>query len=255
MIRILFAALIAVTLPLTACAQDTPDRQRAEIIAEYPHDTDAYTQGLFIHDGQLYESTGRVGTSSLRRVDLESGTVEQQVNIAPPIFGEGSVRLGDEIYMLSWVSEVGFIFDATSFEQIDSFTYPGEGWGLTTDGTELFMSDGSATLRVLDPASMELSREIAVTYLGRPMPRLNELEWIDGEVWANIWLTSTIVRIDPENGHVLGQINLTELVPDDLRGSREAVANGIAWNAETGSIYVTGKLWPTLYEISLVDAN
>jgi glutamine cyclotransferase len=255
MIRFISAAMLAAVMPLAACAQEAPTRHRAEIVTEFPHDAEAFTQGLFIHDGQLFESTGRVGDSSLRRVDLETGIVEQQVDIPAPYFGEGSAQIGDEIFMLSWVAQTGFVFNAETFEQTDSFSYPGEGWGLTTDGTRLFMSDGSAILRVLDPTSMELSGEIAVTYLGRPMPRLNELEWVDGEIWANVWLTSTIVRINPETGHVTGQINLTDILPANVRGSRDAVANGIAWNAETGSIYVTGKLWPALYEIRLADLN
>lgn len=241
-------------LPLAACAQ-APEIIRPEIVAEYPHDPQAFTQGLFIHGGELFESTGRVGQSSLRRVDLESGRVEQSVAIAPPVFGEGSARIGDEIFMLSWVSERGFIFDADTFEQIDSFSYPGEGWGLTFDGTNLILSDGTPELRFLDPQTMTLSHTVNVTMNGRPIRRLNELEWINGMIWANIWETRSIVRINPETGVVDAMIDLSALVPAEVAGRRDAVANGIAWNADTGQIFITGKLWPVLYEIRLPAEN
>jgi glutamine cyclotransferase len=236
-IRILTLTALWIGLPLAACAQ-APQIIRPEVVAEYPHDPAAFTQGLFIHEGELFESTGRVGQSSLRRVDLETGQVEQSVAIAPPVFGEGSAR-----------------FNAETFEQIDSFSYPGEGWGLTFDGTHLILSDGTPELRFLDPATMTLSHTINVTMNGRPIRRLNELEWIDGMIWANIWETRSIVRIDPETGAVDAMIDLSALVPPEVAGRRDAVANGIAWNARTGQIYVTGKLWPTLYEIRLPDPS
>ncbi|MAC90664.1 glutaminyl-peptide cyclotransferase [Maricaulis sp.] len=253
-VRILTLTALWIGLPLAACAQ-APQIIRPEVVAEYPHDPAAFTQGLFIHEGELFESTGRVGQSSLRRVDLETGQVEQSVAIAPPVFGEGSARIGDEIFMLSWVSERGFIFNAETFEQIDSFSYPGEGWGLTFDGTHLILSDGTPELRFLDPATMTLSHTINVTMNGRPIRRLNELEWIDGMIWANIWETRSIVRIDPQTGAVDAMIDLSALVPPEVAGRRDAVANGIAWNARTGQIYVTGKLWPTLYEIRLPEPS
>ena len=229
--------------------------QQAEIIATYPHDATAFTQGLFMHEGALFESTGQVGQSSLRRVDLETGQVVQQVNINPPVFGEGSARIGDTIYMLSWVSQAGLVFDAESFELVDQFSYSGEGWGLTTDGTRLILSDGSPQLRFLDPETMELSGTLDISFNGRPVRRINELEWIDGEIWANIWQTSSIVRIDPQTGNVTGLVDLAALVPAGLADPRDAVANGIAWNRETGQIYVTGKLWPVLYEIRLSESS
>ncbi|WP_339748259.1 glutaminyl-peptide cyclotransferase [uncultured Maricaulis sp.] len=246
------ALLAWLSTPLIACAQSaSPQLQQPEIVATYPHDAAAFTQGLFIHDGALFESTGQVGDSNLRRVDLETGGVLQQVNINPPIFGEGSTRIGDRIFMLSWVSETGFVFDASTFELLDQFTYPGEGWGLTTDGTRLILSDGSPQLRFLNPETREQTDTLDVTINGRPVRRINELEWVDGEIWANIWQTSTIVRIDPQTGNVTGLIDLTALIPANLDDPRDAVANGIAWNSETGQIYVTGKLWPALYEIRL----
>jgi glutamine cyclotransferase len=246
------ALLAWLAAPLIACAQPaSPPLQQPEIVATHPHDAAAFTQGLFIHDGQLFESTGQVGQSSLRRVDLETGAVLQQVDINPPVFGEGSTRIGDEIFMLSWVNEAGFVFDANTFELLDQFAYPGEGWGLTTDGTRLILSDGSSQLRFLDPATREQTGTIEVTLNGRLVRRINELEWIDGEIWANIWQTGMIIRIDPQSGIVTGLIDLTALIPAGLADPRDAVANGIAVNHETGQIYVTGKLWPVLYEIRL----
>ena len=198
------ALLAWLAAPLIACAQPArPQVQQAELVATYPHDEAAFTQGLFIHDGVLFESTGQVGQSSLRRVELESGNVVQQVDINPPVFGEGSARIGDAIYMLSWLSQTGMVF---------------------------------------------------VTLNGRPVRRINELEWVGTEIWANIWQTSSIVRIDPQTGIVTGLVDLTGLLPAGLADPRDAVATGIAWNRETGQIYVTGKLWPVLYEIRLPDS-
>jgi glutamine cyclotransferase len=247
-------ALVALALlPLSACSQEAAFDQHAEIVATYPHDARAFTQGLFIHEGVLYESTGQVGQSSLRRVTLETGAVEAQVDIPRPIFGEGSAQVGDEIFVLSWQAERGFIYNAETLEQVDGFTYPGEGWGLTYDGRHLILSDGTPEIRFIDPESMEWDHSIEVTYNGRPMDNLNELEWINGEIWANIWMTRSIARIDPRSGEIVGIIALDSLIPSDVIGRRDAVANGIAYNAETGQIYVTGKLWPALYEIRVVD--
>ncbi|WP_171036183.1 glutaminyl-peptide cyclotransferase [Maricaulis alexandrii] len=244
----------AALLPAPAQAQ-MPARQTAQIVAEHPHDANAFTQGLFIEDGRLFESTGRVGSSGLRRIDLDSGEVEQSVAIDPPYFGEGSTQIGDRIYMLTWRRETGFIFDAGTLEPTGRFNYDGEGWGLTQDGSSLILSDGTAELRWLDPATFEETRRVTVRLGGRPVRRLNELEWVDGEIWANIWQSDLIVRIDPETGTVTGLIDLGEVIPDAVAGSLDAVPNGIAWNAETGQIYVTGKLWPALYEIRLPDAD
>ncbi|WP_203292660.1 glutaminyl-peptide cyclotransferase [Maricaulis parjimensis] len=251
--RVLLAcfSLAALTyLPAQAMAQ-APARQNAQIVAEYPHDADAFTQGLFIHEGDLFETTGRVGTSSLRRVNLANGEVAQSVSIDPPYFGEGATQIGDRIFMLTWRRETGFIFDADTFEPIGEFSYPGEGWGLTHDGNSLILSDGTAELRRLDPETLEETGRLTVRLGGRPVRRLNELEWVDGEIWANIWQSDLIVRIDPESGNVTGLIDLGDIIPEAVAGSLDAVPNGIAWNAQTGQVYVTGKLWPALYEISL----
>ena len=251
--RLLFALAGLAVLAAPAAGQTPVSRATAEIVATYPHDSGAFTQGLFIEDGVLFESTGQVGASGLRQVTLETGHVERQTALEPPYFGEGSVQLGSRIYMLTWQSETGFIFDAGTFERIGTFDYSGQGWGLTHDGTHLILSDGTAELRVIDPADFSTVRTIEVTLAGRPVRRLNELEWVDGEIWANVWQSPLIVRINPESGAVTGLIDLTGLIPPALAGSRDAVANGIAWNRETGQIYVTGKLWPLLYEIRIAS--
>ena len=248
-------ALASAALLATPAQAQMPPRQTAQVVTEYPHDANAFTQGLFIQDGILFESTGRVGSSGLRRVDLDSGEVEQSVAIDPPYFGEGSTQLGDRVYMLTWRRETGFIFDAATLEPAGRFNYDGEGWGLTQDGTSLILSDGTAELRWLDPDTFEETRRVTVRLGGRPVRRLNELEWVDGEIWANIWQSDLIVRIDPDTGTVNGLIDLGEVIPDAVAGSRDAVPNGIAWNAETDQIFVTGKLWPALYEITLSPAR
>lgn len=255
MLRIILAACLLAGMSSAAPAQNRANIVRPEVVAQYPHDTAAYTQGLFISDNQLFESTGQVGESNLRRVELETGNVLDQRDLPGRVFGEGSTRIGDEIFVLTWRAQRGFIYDANSLEQTDGFTYPGEGWGLTTDGELLILSDGTAQLRFMDPQTLELTRELDVTLNGRPVRRLNELEWVEGEIWANVWLTNHIVRINPLDGSVTGIIDLRELVPQNLRNDRDAVANGIAYNPQTGQIFLTGKLWPVLYEVRLPDAG
>ncbi|WP_300531772.1 glutaminyl-peptide cyclotransferase [Maricaulis sp.] len=248
--------LTALVLPFAAAmpAQAQIEIIRPEIVATYPHDTDAFTQGLFISDGQLFESTGQFGESNLRRVDLESGAVLDQRDLPDSVFGEGSTRLGDEIFVLTWMSQTGFIYNAETLELIETFTYPGEGWGLTDNGDALIMSDGSDVLRFLDPSDMSLVRELPVTLNGRPVRRVNELEWIDGEIWANVWQQPQVLRIDPESGAVTAVINMRDHVPANIGNPRDNVLNGIAHDPETGRIFMTGKRWPVLYEIALPDA-
>jgi glutamine cyclotransferase len=221
-----------------------------EIIATFPHDDGAFTQGLSIHDGVLLESTGRYGQSSLRRVDLRSGEVQQRVDLPADIFGEGSVRLGDQIFVLSWQAGIGFVFDATSFEALDRFSYAGQGWGLTSDGQSLIMSDGSPVLRFLDPQTREVTGTLTVTYNGAPLRNLNELEWVDGMIWANVWMTRQIVVIDPASGAITQVLDLSHAVPPTVAANRDAVLNGIAYDEATGRIFITGKLWPVLHEIA-----
>jgi glutaminyl-peptide cyclotransferase len=221
----------------------------------YPHDPQAFTQGLFIKDGQLYETTGQKGQSSLRKVDLKTGKVLQKKALADEYFGEGSASVGDTIVGLTWQSNVGFIYDAKTFAMKGRFNYKGEGWGLASDAKNVYMSDGSAEIRVLDPKTLDERRRIRVTADGKPITQLNELEVVDGEIYANVWGADVIARIDPDSGKVVGWIDLTGLLPPAQRGtdSPDAVLNGIAYDSKHHKLYVTGKLWPKLFEIELVQ--
>jgi glutamine cyclotransferase len=222
-----------------------------EIIARYPHDVDAYTQGLYFEDGFLFEGTGRPGTSWLRKVEIDTGNVLQEISLSSQFFGEGIVTLDSRIFQLTWHSGLGFIYDKDTFRQIGQFRYPGEGWGLTTDGESLIMSDGSASLRFLDPDSFTEVRRIEVRGPSGPIMDLNELEFINGSVYANVWFSNSIVQIDPSSGEVLREIDFTPLYIDARPSESDAVLNGIAYDSETDRLFVTGKLWPTMYEIRL----
>lgn len=223
-----------------------------DVVAVYPHDPKAFTQGLLIEDGQLYESTGQKGASWIRKVDLATGAVQQQHDIDPQYFGEGMVIWGDRIITLTWQDEKGFILDRATLEPKGEWTYTGEGWGLTRDDSVIYMSDGSNVIRRLDPATLEETGRIEVRMNGRPVNKLNELEFIRGEIWANIFETDRIVRIDPATGNVTGVLHLGGLLKPEERRQTD-VLNGIAWDKATDKIYVTGKLWPKLFEIKLKD--
>ena len=250
-----------VMLPALACSlwlaaffsaavlADTPVQQ-IEVIAEYPHDPAAFTQGLVIHKGALYEGTGRNGESALRLLDLETGEVLKRENLSSRYFGEGITILGDKLYQLTWQSHLGFVYAVDTLKLEKNFFLPGEGWGITHDGKELIVSDGTAMLRFIDPQTLKETRRVAVTQDGLPVNRLNELEYINGQVWANVWYTDTIVRINPANGQIVARIDLTIL--NQGRGSDD-VLNGIAWDAENERLFVTGKLWPKLYEIRVLE--
>jgi glutamine cyclotransferase len=220
----------------------------------YPHDPAAFTQGLFFRDGQLYESTGQKGQSTLRRVELKTGKVQQKKALADDYFGEGSTAVGENIVTLTWQSNVGFVYDAKTFALKSRFNYKGEGWGLASDAQHVYMSDGSNEIRVLDPKTLEEQRRIPVSAEGKPVGQLNELEVVDGEIYANVWGYDVIARIDPASGKVVGWINLENLLPPAQRGtaSADAVLNGIAYDGKHKKLYVTGKLWPKLFEIELV---
>jgi glutaminyl-peptide cyclotransferase len=222
-----------------------------QVVAAYPHDRGAFTQGLFFHDGWLYESTGQPGRSSIRKVALKTGEVVRRRDLAAPHFGEGLALLKGRLFYLTWISQTGFIYDFETFAPKGQFAYAGQGWGLTTDGAQLIMSDGTATLRFLDPENLTTVRTVEVSDGGAPVPKLNELEWVKGEVWANVWTTDRIVRIDPRTGQVLGWIDLTGLLPDAERRGDEDVLNGVAYDAKGDRLFVTGKQWPKLYEIKL----
>jgi glutamine cyclotransferase len=246
--------LAAVAVGLAAWPQLGARREAAmafEVVAAYPHDSNAFTQGLAIDAGQLYEGTGQYGASTVRRVDLQSGRPDKQRALNQRYFGEGIAILGGLLYQLTWQNGVVVVYDLETFEVERTMQYDGEGWGLTHDGKELIMSDGSATIRFRDPQTFAVTREIAVRADGVPLPRLNELEYIDGEIWANIWYDDRIARISPTNGAVLGFIDLATLYPQNARNS-EAVLNGIAYDAAAKRLFVTGKNWPQLYEIRIV---
>jgi glutamine cyclotransferase len=220
----------------------------------YPHDPQAFTQGLSFKDGYLYETTGLQGRSSLRKVELATGKVLQKKELAGEFFGEGSAMVGNEIVGLTWTSHVGFVYDQKTFALKRRFNYTGEGWGLASDGARLYMSDGSNAIRVIDPKSLQEVRRVQVTAEGKPIERLNELEMVDGQLFANVWGTDVIARIDPLTGNVVGWIDLTNLLPPAQRGtdSADAVLNGVAYDARHHRLFVTGKLWPKLFEIELV---
>jgi len=226
-----------------------------EVINAYPHDPTAFTQGLIYHNGYLYESTGLYSQSSLRQVELVTGEVLQQVNLPPDTFGEGLTLWEDTLLQLTWREGTGFIYDREDFTLLGQFTYPTEGWGLTHDGDRLIMTDGSHYLFFIDPASFQVTDSVAVLDQGEPVERLNELEFINGQVFANIWLTDEIVRIDPTSGAVLGWVDLHGLLPEDLRNPDTDVLNGIAYDPEGNRLWVTGKNWPQLYEIRLVAVS
>ncbi len=265
--------LLAVTLALTtpACAQQpapaaaaannaaqaaepAPAIYNYRIVNTYPHDPRAFTQGLFYLNGVLYESTGQVGQSTIRRVHFEDGRVLQSVPIPPGLFGEGIVNFGNEIVSITWQGGNGFRWDLATLRRTGEWHYAGEGWGLTQNGTDIIMSDGTSAIRFLDPVTLNERRRITVTLQGVELTELNELEWVNGEIFANIWQTPRIARIDPVSGRVTGIIDLSGIARENTTTS-DAVLNGIAWDAQHNRLFVTGKLWPHLYEIELVRAN
>jgi glutaminyl-peptide cyclotransferase len=221
------------------------------VVNRYPHDRTAFTQGLEYHDGFLYEGTGLNGRSTLRKVKLETGEVMQQVKLGNAFFGEGITVLPHEIVQLTWQSGMGFVYDRETLKMSRSFNYPGEGWGLTNDGKRIFMSDGTAQLRRWDPATLQEQQRITVHDGSKEIVNLNELEWVKGEIYANVWTTDRIARISPEDGRVLAWINLAGLLEDSQRADAD-VLNGIAYDAAKDRLFVTGKLWPTVFEIQLV---
>jgi glutamine cyclotransferase len=223
-----------------------------EVIATHPHDREAFTQGLVFDDGVLYESTGLNGRSSLRKVNLQTGEVLQRRDIDPQYFAEGLTLFNDQFIQLTWQSNKGFVYDKATFAPLREWSYPTEGWGLTHDGKQLIMSDGSATLRFLNPETFAVEREVTVTEGGQPVVRLNELEYVNGEVFANVWQTDLIARIDPQTGRVNGWIDLSGLLSPADRAQPVDVLNGIAYDAAGDRLFITGKLWPKLFEIKLV---
>jgi glutaminyl-peptide cyclotransferase len=224
-----------------------------EVINSYPHDPGAFTQGLLFHQGVLYESTGLNGRSSLRKVELETGKVLQKIDVPSQFFAEGLALFNGRLHQLTWQHQRGFIYDLNSFNLLNSFEYTGEGWGLAHDGRSLILSDGSDQIRYLDAGTFQVRATIRVHDNGQPIKLLNELEYIKGEIYANIWYSDRIARIDPKTGRVTGWINLAGLpLPSDRVGlSGDAVLNGIAYDEARDRLFITGKLWPKVYEIKL----
>jgi len=221
-----------------------------QIVHTYPHDPAAFTQGLIFLDGELYESTGLNGKSSLRRVKLETGKVLQQQPVDEKYFAEGLVNWGSDLLQLTWQTQVGFVYDRKSFSLKKTFMYSGQGWGLTKDPGRIIMSDGTATLRYFDPKTLMQNGTLNVTDQGRPVTMLNELEYINGEIWANVWQTDRIARISPFTGNVVGWIDLKGLLTPSEHASAD-VLNGIAYDSAANRVFVTGKLWPKLFEIKV----
>ncbi len=243
------AALLTVAIPQAPTAQ--LPLFGYQIVRVFPHDPDAFTQGLQWVGGALYEGTGLVGRSSIRRVALETGTVEQKRDVPAPYFGEGITVWKNDLIELTWQSHVAFVYDRATFAPKKQFSYPGEGWGLTEDGANLIMSDGSDQLRVLDPTTFAEKRRINVTAAGAPLRNLNEIEYVKGEIFANVWQTDYIARISADTGKVSAYIDLRGLLSAQER-ARTDVLNGIAYDAQHDRLFITGKLWPKLFEIKLV---
>jgi len=244
-------ALVAAQAPSIPAPASRAPLYGYQIVRSFPHDAEAFTQGLEYVDGFLYEGTGLNGRSSIRRVALDTGDVVQRRAVGPEHFGEGITIWEDKLFELTWQSQVALVYDRRTFQPIRSFSYKGEGWGLTHDASSLIMSDGSAALRFLDPATFRERRRVTVADAGVPVKDLNELEYVKGEVWANVWTTDFIARIDPAEGRVTGWIDLRGLLPARERAG-DAVLNGIAYDAAGDRLFVTGKLWPRLFEIKLV---
>ena len=238
----------------TVKPQNPPKSYTYQIVKEYPHSTDAYTQGLFFHDGYIYEGTGQNGKSALRKINIQSGEVLKNVNLDAKYFGEGICLFDNRIYQLTWQDRIGFVYNAETFEKISDFNYSTEGWGITTDGTYLIMSDGTANLYFLNPENMSVIKQIEAYSNTGAIDMLNELEYIDGEIWANIYSSTDnkIVRIDPETGEVKGIINLNGILKSEDYTKNTDVFNGIAYDIATKQIFVTGKNWPKLFEIKII---
>ena len=223
-----------------------------QIVNTYPHDPDAFIQGLVVEDSVFYEGTGLNGRSSLRRVRLTSGQVEKIIPLSASVFGEGITVYNNKIIQLTWQSNIGFVYDKETFEEIRTVAYPTEGWGITYDGSRFIMSDGSSQLFFRDPVTFEELGRVSVTDEGQPVSQLNELEYIKGEVYANVWQTDRIARINPTTGKVIAWIDLTGILTNEDRQTTVDVLNGIAYDAQKDRLFVTGKLWPKIFEIKLV---
>ncbi|HEY9155718.1 MAG TPA: glutaminyl-peptide cyclotransferase [Opitutaceae bacterium] len=237
--------------PAASSPAATAVHETYEIVHVYPHDTTAFTEGLLVAHGHFFESTGLNGESTLREVDITTGRVLRRVSLKSEYFGEGLAVLGDRAYQLTWKNNVGFVYSLDTFQVVDQFFFVGEGWGLTSDGETLIMSDGTSHLRVLDSKTLQTARTIDVTYEGQPLTNINELEYIHGQIFANIWQTNAVVRIDPATGKVIGIIDFSGLLKPTDYGPNTDVLNGIAYDAERDRLFITGKKWPKIFEVRL----
>jgi glutaminyl-peptide cyclotransferase len=246
-------AVVVITAVCLVRADAAVPEYTATVVEAYPHDPAAFTEGLFYYNGFLYESTGRSGQSSIREVRLQTGEVVHQRSLDPKYFGEGIVVWKNRLLQLTWKNEIGFIYDLKTFAPLSTFNYSGEGWALTHDKSHIIMSDGTADLRLLDPGTLRETARIHVTCEGRDIHRINELEWVKGEIYANVWLTNVIIRIDPATGKIAGLIDLSDLAASATVLTGDNVLNGIAYDAASDRLFVTGKLWPKLYQITLAQ--
>ena len=251
-IEISLLLLMSLTLGTVSCADAKVRAYKLQVVQEYPHDPLSYTQGLFFLNGELIETTGEFGESTLRKVDLKTGKALRRLDFDQKYFIEGSAALNGNLYILTWTNKVAFVYDAATWEYKSTWRYPREGWGLTTDGKSLIASDGSASLYFMSE-DFKQQRVLTVKLNGNPVRNLNELEWIDGRIWANVYMSDLIVIINPMNGVVEATVDCTGLLPQNLRNEYTDVLNGIAYNPRTRKIYLTGKYWKRLYEVKLVE--
>jgi glutamine cyclotransferase len=258
----MFLRLLIFCLPLCVLAScsfgaELPAQIELRLLATFPHDDKAFTQGLLLDEGYLYESTGQYGESTLRRVETKTGKVTAQVTLPRQFFAEGLALVGDSLYQLTWRENYCFVYDKKTLQFKGQFQYPGEGWGLTYDGTDLILSDGTNTLRFYDPKTFRLKRKIDVMdgiqkKKPEPVRNLNELQWIHGEVWANVWTTTRIVRINPKNGNVIGWLEMAQYVPAEHRNDNQVrILNGIAFDPTNNHVYITGKYWNVMHQFKL----
>lgn len=238
-------------IPASLATASSPVKYGYEVVATWPHDPQAFTQGLVFRNGDFLESTGLNGHSSLRDVELKTGRVLKQISVPAQFFAEGLTVIGDQAFQLTWQNGRGFVYDVDTFQLKKEFTYEGEGWGLATDGHWLILSDGTSRIRFLDPVTFQVVRTINVLADGKPVDRLNELEWINGEIFSNVWQTNEVVRIDPDSGRVRGVIDFSGLLAPQDHGPDTDVLNGIAYDAANDRLFVTGKRWPKIFEVRL----
>lgn len=260
--RFLFASLALSFLFVQQASRGQAAKQRSsppeytfEVVNRFPHDSNAFTQGFAYRGGYFYEGTGRNGKSSLRQVKPESGEIVRRADLPQEFFGEGITVLGNQIFQLTWTSHTGFVYDLNNFQKLRSFQYDGEGWGLAADGQDLFLSDGSSEIKVYDASTFREKRRIKVRDGGAAVDQLNEMEFVEGEIYANVWHSDKIARISPQTGQVVGWINLSGLLGSFYHLEAEAVLNGIAYDSEHKRLFVTGKLWPAIFEIRIVPVS